>query len=169
MLVAMRSAGEFVKLSFFYNTDQDVDPGQIRIAFTNDVYDEAAGIDRNVRIDRIVVDGETIETESAEVFSTGTWKSTDGIVPGFGRGDILHANGYFQFPASQIEEPGTPGAADGSVIQVTARGSEGTESFNLVIKGRTVATFDATLGGSNVFLHAHGYGECERCADRVLQ
>ena len=144
--------GDFVRFS--YNTDQDVDPGQIRIAFTNDVYDEAAGIDRNVRIDRIVVDGETIEAESAEVFSTGTWKSTDGIVPGFGRGDILHANGYFQFPASQVEEPGTPGAADGSVIQVTARGSEGTESFNLVIKGRTVATFDAALA-DQTFSYTH--------------
>ena len=144
--------GQFVKLSF--STPQDIDPGQIRIAFTNDFYDEVAGLDRNVRIDQIVIDGKTIETESAEVFSTGTWKSTDGIVPGFGRGDILHAIGYFQFPASQIEEPGTPGAADGSVIQVTARGSEGTESFNLVLKGRTVATFDTTLA-DQTFAYTH--------------
>ncbi len=145
-------AGDFVRFS--YTTDQDVEPGQIRIAFTNDVYDEAAGIDRNVRIDRIVVDGETIETASAEVFSTGTWKSADGIVPGFGRGDILHANGFFQFPASQVGEPGTPGAADGSDIQVAARGSEGTERFNLVINGRMVATFDATLA-DQTFSYTH--------------
>ena len=144
--------GSFVRLA--YTTDQDVDPGQIRIAFTNDVYDEAAGIDRNVRIDRIVVDGKSIETESAEVLSTGTWKSADGVVPGFGRGDILHANGYFQFPASPAEEPGTPGTANGSVIQVTARGSEGTERFNLVINGRTVATFDATLA-DQTFSYTH--------------
>ena len=134
--------GQFVKLT--YSTAQNVDPGQIRIAFTNDAYDEAAGIDRNVRIDKIVVDGETIQTESANVFSTGTWRSQDGIAPGSGRGDILHSNGYFQFPASQRTPVNAPGQANGSVVDITVRGSEGTERFNLLIKGQAVATFDAT-------------------------
>ena len=144
--------GSFVKYSF--QTNQNVDPSQIRIAFTNDLYNEAAGIDRNVRIDKIVVDGQTIETESAGVFSTGTWNPQDGIVAGFGRGDILHADGYFQFPAGSGSggsnsgggntggnTGGGPSTNTGSKVDVVVRGQEGTEQFNLVIKGQVVGTY----------------------------
>ena len=121
-------AGEFVKLT--YNSEQGIDPGQIRIAFVNDQYDPSAGLDRNVRIDRLAVDGKVIETESSDVFSTGTWKPGDGITPGFGESEYLHTNGYFQYPADNS------GEATGSVIEIRARGDEGTEQFNLVVQGR---------------------------------
>ena len=60
-------------------------------------------------VDDIVVNGTQIETESSSVFSTGTWNNTDGIVPGFGRGDTLHANGYFEFGSSTGPNPGDIG------------------------------------------------------------
>ena len=129
-------AAEFVQLT--YNSDQDIDPGKIRIGFVNDQYDPSSGTDRNVRIDKIVVDGVTIETESAEVFSTGTWKPDDGITPGFRESEYLHTNGYFQYPANDS------GEATGSVIEIRARGDEGTEQFNLVVQGRLVGSYQVS-------------------------
>ena len=75
--------GQFVQLT--YSSAQDIDPEQIKIEFTNDLFNAATNTDRNVRIDRIVVDGVTIQTESPGVFSTGTWKAEDGVVPGTSR------------------------------------------------------------------------------------
>ena len=45
----------------------------------------------------IEIDGVRFETESPFVFSTGTFLDTDGITPGFGRGETLHTNGFLQF------------------------------------------------------------------------
>ena len=169
--------GSFVKYS--YQTNQNVDPSQIRIAFTNDLYDAAAGIDRNVRIDKIVVNGETIETESAGVFSTGTWNPQDGIVAGFGRGDILHADGYFQFPAGSgsggsnsgggnaggiilAETGGGTSTNAGSKVDVVVRGHEGTEQFNLVIKGQVVGTYSV---GTNYQTISYTHNESVAAGD----
>ena len=127
--------GVFQKYS--YNTTDSIDPSQIRIAFTNDNYDPENGIDRNVRIDKIVVNGETIETESADVFSTGTWKAEDGIVAGFRQSEILHVDGFFEYPSREVTHAG-------SEIEIRVRGDEGTEQFNLLIKGEVVGTFNAT-------------------------
>ena len=127
-------AGHFVKLS--YHSFEPVDSSQIRIAFTNDLFDPDAGIDRNVRIDKIVVNGETIETESADVFSTGTWTPEDGIAPGFRESEILNGNGYFQYPSRSV--------ASGSEIEIRVRGDEGTERFNLLIAGEVAGTFNAS-------------------------
>ena len=106
----------------------------IRIEFVNDLFDPDNGIDRNVRIDAIAIDGVRFETESSDVFSTGTWLSADGISPGSGRGEFLHGNGFFQFSGG-----GGVGSTD---ITVNAGGAEGTESFALQINGQTVQTFD---------------------------
>ena len=121
--------GEFVRLSF--SSDQPVDPGQVRVVFTNDLYQPEIGFDRNVRVDRIVVSGQTIQTESSDVFSTGTFLRSDGVAPGFGRGETLNSNGYFQFPSR----------ASGSTVTIRARGDAGTERFNLRINGQVVETF----------------------------
>lgn len=126
------NGGQTVRLS--YSTAQEIDPGQIRVAFVNDFSDPATGVDRNVRIDKIVVDGQTIETESAGVFSTGTWKAADGVTPGFRQDEFLHANGYFQYPSNNA----------GSTIEARVRGDQGTERFNLLIGGNVVGTYDAT-------------------------
>ena len=123
-------AGNLRTLTF--NTDQNVTPGQVRIEFVNDLFDSANGIDRNVLIDAIAIDGVRFETESPDVFSTATY-TPDGLEPGFGRGEILHSNGYFQFAG---------GASDTTTITVNAAGDEGTESFALQIDGQTVEIWD---------------------------
>lgn len=115
----------------------NVDPGRIRVRFTNDRYEPANNIDRNLRVDRIQIGNQTYQTEDPQVFSTGTWKPADGIVPGFRESEILHANGYFQFA-------GDTSGNNGDLIEVRARGDEGTERFSLEIAGNTVANFRAT-------------------------
>lgn len=125
--------GQFVTLQ--HTVPGTVTPDQIRVAFTNDLYDEASGIDRNFRLDAVVIDGQRFETEDSSVFSTGTWKPEDGIVPGFRESEFLHSDGYFQFAI--------PSAAT-SVVEVRAFGSEGTEDFELRINNIRVASFSVS-------------------------
>ena len=118
---------------FTIESDQPLTPDQIEIRFTNDLYDPDNGIDRNLIVDYIDIDGAIYQTEAPNVFSTGTWRPEDGIQPGFRDSQVLHGNGSFQFDA-----------IEGSTIEVIARGSEGTEQFNLLIDDVVVETFAVT-------------------------
>ena len=135
------NAGVFETYSYNAN---GVDPNLVRILFLNDVYEPAQGIDRNLRIDSISVDGQVIETESPEIFSTGTWKPEDGIVPGFRESEFLHSNGYFQYSGT------SPG---GSSVVVTASGDNGQENFDLQIDGATVASYQSIGTGNQDFTY----------------
>ncbi|MGB7329593.1 MAG: DUF4347 domain-containing protein, partial [Rubripirellula sp.] len=112
----------------------DVSIDDVRILFTNDLYDDAAGIDRNLRVDSVQIDGTTFQTESPTVFSNGTWLPADGVTPGFRQSEFLHTDGYFQFAE--------PNAGDGSLIQVRAAGSTGDETVQLEIDGIVVQSWD---------------------------
>ncbi|MEL6894735.1 MAG: DUF4347 domain-containing protein, partial [Planctomycetota bacterium] len=107
----------------------------IQIAFTNDFFDQVAGVDRNLRIDKITVDGVDYETEASTVFSTGTWLPADGVVPGFRESEFLHANGFFDYGAAPS------GGGDGSIVQIFADGFTGEESLELRIDGQVVASY----------------------------
>jgi hypothetical protein len=88
----------FIELTYF--SDVPFSASDVRVEFLNDTYDPANGVDFNVAIDRIEIDGEIFETEAPNVFSTGTYVSAlGGFVPGFRQSEILHGNGYFQFEA----------------------------------------------------------------------
>ena len=132
-----------------YTYDADgVSADDVRIVFTNDLYDEAAGIDRNLRIDSITIDGTTLQTESADVYSTGTWLSGDGITPGFRQSEYLHTDGYFQFADSE--------SSDGSVIAITASGSMGQETLQLEIDGVAVESWENIGVSDSVFTYQAG-------------
>ena len=119
--------------TYTHTTTEDVTPGQVRINFVNDRFDQAAGIDENLRIDAIIIDGVRYETEDPSTFSTGTWTAADGITPGNRESEFLHAAGYLQFA----------GAGNNTTqISVNARGATGEESFALQIDGVTVQTFN---------------------------
>ena len=126
-------AGQFV--TFNYNTAATITADQVRIRMPSDVFDSAAGIDENLRVDAIVIDGQRFETEAPSTFSTGTWLPADGIVAGNRQSEYLHATGYLQFAGGG----GNGGSTD---IVVNARGAEGSESFDLQIDGVTVRTFN---------------------------
>ncbi|MEL7500117.1 MAG: carbohydrate-binding domain-containing protein [Planctomycetota bacterium] len=120
--------------TYRYDTVDSLTADQIRIAFTNDLFDPDNGVDRNLRVDAILIDGVRYETESPNVFSTGTWRPEDGIVDGFRTSEYLHTDGYFQF-ADQ---------SSGSQISIRARGNEGVELFQLKIDGTLVQQFETT-------------------------
>jgi Subtilase family/Ca-dependent carbohydrate-binding module xylan-binding/Calx-beta domain/Lysyl oxidase len=136
-------AGQFVTLS--HNTSGSLSPSQVRVAFLNDLYDVANGIDRNVRVDAIAIDDVRYETEAPDVFSTGTWKPEDGITPGYRQSEMLHTNGYFQYADT---------ATNGSLIEIRARGDEGGEQAQLRIDGAAVFSFTTTTALSTYAFRA---------------
>lgn len=123
---------------FVYETPETLAPNRIRVAFLNDSYDPANGIDANLRLDAMVLDGIRYETESPSVFSTGTWRPEDGVAPGFRESEYLHANGYFQFAAV---------GENGSQITIRAAGQTGQEQMRLLIDDNLVASW-SNIGGN---------------------
>jgi hypothetical protein len=82
---------------FSITTDSQVELQDIRIQFTNDDYRPELGIDSNLRVNFIRIDGINQPIDTDATYSTGTWLAADGVSPGFGRGTVLHANGFLQF------------------------------------------------------------------------
>ena len=121
-----------------YETDQDISASQIRIEFTNDLFDPATGLDRNLFVDRIVVDGETFQTEGPSVFSTGCFANGGFTGAGFLNTETLNVNGSFFF--SDDNTPRDP--TNESQVAFVARGTTGDEIVQLEIDGQTVATFE---------------------------
>ena len=112
--------------SFRYRHNETVSADDIRVEFTNDRWDPAAGIDSNLTVDFISIDGDTFETEDPSVFSTGTWKVEDGIEPGNRESETLHTNGYFQYTSTSGDESGDYGlsAVDPFQIDSAEKGLE---------------------------------------------
>ena len=119
--------------TFFFETSETITADDVRIEFLNDSFNAATGADSNLIVDAIEIDGVRFETESSNVFSTGTFLNADGIQPGFRQSETLHSNGFFQYSTGS-----------GSEIEVRARGSEGGEQFNLILNGQVVETFTTT-------------------------
>ena len=119
---------------FTYTSSETISIQQVRIEFTNDVFNPVAGIDYNLTIDKVNLDGVDYETEDPSVFSTGSWRPEDGVVPGFRESETLNVFGYFQYGGV---------ASNGSTVVVTASGDQGQENFELQLDGQTVASFNA--------------------------
>jgi hypothetical protein len=108
----------------------DVAADRVQVAFVNDVFDPFAGVDRNLVVQSFDVNGETFSPVSADVFSTGTYLEADGIANGFGRGNTLNANGYFQVSNDGPTQLGTQirfeakGTTESQVVRITTRSGE---------------------------------------------
>ncbi|MEO1615247.1 MAG: DUF4347 domain-containing protein, partial [Planctomycetota bacterium] len=125
----------------------NVSVDDIRINFENDLWDPSTGFDRNLRVDRIVVDGVTYQTENPAVFSNASWSASDGIVPGFRQSEYLNASGFFQYSSSGGDAPG------GSRIEIEALGETGQESMELLIDGTVVQRFDNLSSNFNTYVY----------------
>lgn len=136
VLVNDQIAGRFVAASewqrYSVATQQPVAPHQVKIRFINDRYEPSRGIDRNLIVDCITIDGTAYQTEAPDVYSTGTWTSSDGVRPGYRQSEWLHTDGYFHFDHDRN---------DGAVIRIRARGDEGGEQMRLLIDGRVVGSY----------------------------
>lgn len=70
---------------------------QIAVAFTNDFYFPIFRIDRNLRIDKIMLDDESYETESPDVLSKGSWSAESACSTGHKASEWLHCNGWVKY------------------------------------------------------------------------
>ncbi|EMI57315.1 protein containing Legume lectin, beta chain [Rhodopirellula sallentina SM41] len=122
---------------FTYNGGADATADQVRVIFSNDAYEPSLDLDRNLRVDRVVVNGNTVQSEDPLVFGTGTWLPDDGISPGYRQSEWIHGNGYFQY-YDNSELP--------SSISIYAAGSENTERMELWIDGTLANTWN-NIGG----------------------
>jgi hypothetical protein len=61
-----------------------------------------------------VIGDVTYQTEAPDVFSTGTWLPSEGIIAGFRQSETLHIKGYFQFKAAPVNQ--NPVAANDSFV-----------------------------------------------------
>ena len=89
------AAGVYEK--YTYVAPEAVTADQVRLVFTNDGTD-SSGVDRNLRIDGIAIDGQFFESESPGVASFGSWDSVNDCEFGFKQAEFLHCeDGYLQF------------------------------------------------------------------------
>jgi hypothetical protein len=146
--------------TFSYQASGSVSADQVRVEFTNDLWDPANSVDRNLSVDFISIDGQTYQTEDASTFSTGTWTPEAGVAPGNPQSETLHANGYFQYAGGgPTPQPGEIGftlesisidenAGQINVIVFRANGSDGTVTVDYATNVGTAdnGDFDAISG-----------------------
>ncbi len=80
---------------FTYRHTGKLSSSQVRVRFLNDLW--APPVDRNLRVDRIVIDGVTYQTEDPGVRSKGSWNPTNSCNTGEKQSETLHCNGWFQY------------------------------------------------------------------------
>ena len=137
---------QFEQLTF--NTSQNITASEVRLEFTNDLYRPEDGFDRNIVIDRIVVDGVTYETESPSTFSTGVWKDGGVTDPGFLQTETLNINGSFFY---SNDGASGPAASTGTTLRIEAFGATGDEQLQVRINGEVVETFYVTTTSDSYF------------------
>ncbi|NTU73034.1 hypothetical protein HGB07_02560, partial [Candidatus Roizmanbacteria bacterium] len=79
-----------------YESPTKVSINDVRIEYGNDKKSELGG-DRNLRVNKVDIDGAVYYTQSSSVLSSGSWSNENGCEPGFKRSEWLNCNGYFQF------------------------------------------------------------------------
>ena len=120
-------------VSFEFETSETLSASQISVAFGNDAFDPVTGKDRNLLVDKIVLDGVEFETEHPTTFSTGIWR--DGLTgPGFFETEFLNVDSIFTYSESQL--------TTGSRIEFDALGMTGDEVILLRLGDQRVASFN---------------------------
>jgi len=79
----------------------------------------------------VTIGEETFDPNRSNVFSTGTYRAQDGIVSGFGRGDVLNSNGFFSFVSPRTT----------TEITVEAGGSQA--NFDILVDDAVLGSFTA--------------------------
>lgn len=131
--------------TFTYTHPVEVPIGQVSVGFLNDGLEN--GVDRNLRVDGVFLNGQKFEAEASNVWSTNNWNGTD-CAPGHLRTEVLYCDGFLQF------------GTYGSVISIFAAGEIGNEDLRLRIDGEIVQRFDNIGGdyfggGYNQFFYQH--------------
>ena len=129
---------------FRVDTAEHVTANQVRIQFFGDVYDPANGVDTNLNVDFITIDGRKFETESPNTFAAGVYNADTGTIDeGFFETETLVTNGYFDFAARRDADGQPIGTTfDSTIIEIDASNTGGDgETLELQIRGETVASY----------------------------
>ena len=152
-------------ITLTYSSPTPVNISDVRINFTNDVYDPTNNIDSNVAIDRIEIGNVAYQTEAADVFSTGTWLAADGIVPGFRQSEVLHTNGYFQYGGvdtnaapTALADSASTAAGQPVTINVLGNDSDPDVGDTLSINGFTQAANGSVTQTGNSLVYTPNSG-----------
>ena len=156
-----------INQQYEYRTSGTFTADQVQFSFDNDLFDPATGTDRNVVLE--FLETENLATnqlsrftgDSSNVFSTGTFRNEDGITPGFGRGNTLHANGFFSFEDGTVSPPIS---GSGSLIRFAAVGTTGEEIAQVFVGDEVV--FETVVRSSFFPIEATGRFEYEVVLDR---
>lgn len=79
---------------YFYHHPTKVDPEDIKLRFVND-FNDGQG-DRNLRVNKIQVDGRDFETEDTKTYSVGSWNQNS-CGEGYKKSEWLYCNGEFSY------------------------------------------------------------------------
>ena len=151
---ALDSAGVNETFSFTSN-DSDLSIEDIRIQFVNDLFDAAAGIDRNAQIfefrliDSATGNVDVANTNDSNVLSDGIFVQGVGITSGLGVGGFLASNGFVE-----VSNSNTGGGRDiqGTNGNDVLNGGAGDDS----ISGGPGNDFLTGQGGADQFVFQPG-------------
>lgn len=85
--------------TYAFQTGGNISADQIRVVFRGDTFDPDNQVDTNLHVDWLEVEGARFQTESINVFSTAVRSDSGDIQAGFGLGETLSTQGYFQYSA----------------------------------------------------------------------
>ena len=81
-------------LTYEILTNDYTEGSNLRIEFINDQFDPDNGIDSNLIVDNVTINGDTRQVEDPSTFGFGTYNN--GFSAGFNQSETLHANGFFE-------------------------------------------------------------------------
>lgn len=81
---------------YIYKHPLKISPEMVRIKFINDLNDKINRQDRNLKVNKIVIDGVEYQTEDQSTYSVGTW-SPGGCGAGYIGSEWLYCNGEFVY------------------------------------------------------------------------
>lgn len=111
---------QFIQYHFVSPTPVSI--SQIKVSLTND-WQEGTW-DKDLLVDKVVLDGVVYETEAASTYSTGTVNgSSDCLVSGYKQSEWLHCNGYLAYennvsPAIAAAPIGDTTGYNGTILRV---------------------------------------------------
>lgn len=85
-----------IQKKYTYHHPTRIEPSQVRVRFVNDYNDQQTKTDRNLKVNKIQIDGKDFESEGQDTYSIGTWNQNS-CGEGFKKSEWLYCNGEFRY------------------------------------------------------------------------